>query len=341
MQWFECDYAEGAHPRVLQALIDSNDLSTPGYGEDAFCAHSVALLRHELQKEDCAIYFTMGGTQTNLLAIAQLLRPHESVICTQDGHIHTHEAGAIEATGHQILIADDVDGKLTPHAVRAVLKAQMPIHATKPRLLYLSQSTEWGTVYTREELLALHALCRKEGLLLYLDGARLGCALAAQPEVSLPFLARICDAFYIGGTKNGALFGEALVFCNPALSEGFAYLCKQRGGLLAKGRLLGVQFEALFTDGLYVQLGAHANAMAQRLQEGVVAAGYSLLASSVTNQVFPVLPKAVVDFLETRYVFRRWGVPENPQQIPIRLVTSFTTTPAAVDALIADLSPRK
>ena len=338
MQWFECDYAEGAHPRVLKALIDSNALSTPGYGEDAFCARAKALLRSQMQCEDCEIFFTMGGTQTNLLAIAQLLRPHQSVICAQEGHIHTHETGAIEATGHQLLIAKDVDGKLTPDSIRAVLAAQMPIHATQPKLVYLSQPTEWGTVYTRSELSALHALCREAGLLLYLDGARLGCALAAQPDVSLPFLARVCDAFYIGGTKNGALFGEALVFTDPALCRGFDYLRKQRGGLLAKGRLLGAQFEALFTDGLYTQLGAHANAMARRLQDGILAAGYPLLAPLATNQVFPVLPKALVEFLETRYVFRRWGVPEDPEQVPIRLVTAFTTTPEAVDALIADLA---
>lgn len=338
MYRFTNDYSEAAHPAILQAIAETSCEGNFGYGCDEHTARAAALVREVCAAPDALVQFLVGGTQTNLLAAAAFLRPHEAIIAAQSGHVCVHETGAIEATGHKCVAMPAEDGRLTPAAIRAAVEQHPDEHMVKPRMVYISNTTEVGTVYTTAQLEEIRAVCDELDLLLYLDGARLGCALAAQPDVSLPFLARVCDAFYIGGTKNGALFGEALVFTDPALCRGFDYLRKQRGGLLAKGRLLGAQFEALFTDGLYTQLGAHANAMARRLQDGILAAGYPLLAPSATNQVFPVLPKALVEFLETRYVFRRWGVPEDPEQVPIRLVTAFTTTPEAVDALIADLA---
>ena len=277
----------------------------------------------------------MGGTQTNLTMIASALRPYEAVICADTGHINVHETGAIESTGHKVLTVPKEDGKLTPADVLSVIRSHPDEHMVKPRMVYISQSTEVGTVYTRHELEALRAVCDRQNLLLYLDGARLASGMTAEDCDLIPAdLHRLCDAFYIGGTKNGALFGEALVLVNDALKPDFRYMIKNRGAMLAKGWLLGMQFEGLFTGDLYFTLGRHANAMAARLRDGLIARGYELAYPSTTNQVFAVLDKDQIFELTTEAAFeftKNWDATHDV----VRFVTSWATKAEDVDAMLA------
>lgn len=275
---FRNDYSEGAHPRLLQALlqalVQASAEQNAGYGTDRHSERAIALIRQAVAQPQAAVHLLVGGTQTNLTAIAAFLRPHQAVIAVEAGHIATHETGAIEATGHKVLTVPALHDKLTPALIQPVLDVHGNEHMVQPRLVYISNSTESGTIYTRAELDALSRFCRAHDLLLYLDGARLGAALTADGnDLDLPTIAALTDAFYIGGTKNGALLGEALVIVTPALQADFRYLIKQRGALLAKGMVLGAQFATLFEDGLFFELAAHANAMAQRLRAGLLAAG--------------------------------------------------------------------
>ena len=275
MTLFINDYSEGCHERILEALTRTNRVQTTGYGTDPYCAEARDILRREMACPDADIWFLSGGTQTNLIALTAALRPHEAVIGAATCHIFVHETGAIEATGHKVLVIPDEEGKVRPEGVRAVLaEHSMAPHMVKPRVVYISQSTEVGTVYTKAELKALHEVCRENNLLLYADGARLGVALTAEGcDVTLADMARYCDFFCIGGTKNGALFGEALVLVNPCLKPDFLYIVKQRGGLFAKGRLLGIQFAELFRDGLYYELARHANGEAMRIKAALTELG--------------------------------------------------------------------
>lgn len=277
----------------------------------------------------------MGGTQTNLTMIASALRPYEAVICADTGHINVHETGAIESTGHKVLTVPKEDGKLTPADVLSVVRSHPDEHMVKPRMVYISQSTEVGTVYTRHELEALRAVCDRQNLLLYLDGARLASGMTAEDCDLIPAdLHRLCDAFYIGGTKNGALFGEALVLVNDALKPDFRYMIKNRGAMLAKGWLLGMQFEGLFTGDLYFTLGRHANAMAARLRDGLIEKGYELAYPSTTNQVFAVLDKDQIFELTTEAAFeftKNWDATHDV----VRFVTSWATKAEDVDAMLA------
>lgn len=338
---FKNDYSEGAHPRLLQALVDASAEQNAGYGLDAHSLRAADLIRARLGGIDADVHFVSGGTQTNLLAIASFLRPHQAAVSVLGGHIATHETGAIEATGHKVLTVPGIDGKLTPALVAQVLGEHTDEHMVQPKLVYASSSTEIGTIHSRAELQALSAFCRRHGLLLFLDGARLGSALAAEGnDLTLADVAALCDAFYIGGTKNGALAGEALVVCNDALKPDLRYLVKQRGAMLAKGMFLGVQFEALFEvrpsqDALFFDLARHANAMASRLRAALSGQGIGFLADSPTNQLFPILPAQAVETLERRYEFHRWQTMADGR-IAIRLVTSWATKPEAVDAFIAD-----
>ncbi len=335
---FRCDYEEGACPEVMNRLVETNLVRTPGYGEDAYCRRAAERIRRAAQCPQAEVFFTLGGTQTNLMVIAHLLRPYEAVIAAQTGHINTHETGAIESTGHKVVVCPGQEGKLTPEAVREAFAAHEDHHMVKPAMLYLSQPTELGTLYTRAELTALRQVCDELGLYLYADGARLSSALAARGnDVGLCDLATLCDAFYIGGTKCGALFGEALVFPRPQLAEGFAFTRKQRGGLLAKGRLLGVQFDALMEEGVYLKYGARQNALADRLREGVKQAGYRLLTETVTNQLFPVFPDPLIRALEREFSFHIWQR-VRPGESAIRLVTSFSTEEEEVSAFLRALS---
>ncbi|MDR1049404.1 MAG: low specificity L-threonine aldolase [Synergistaceae bacterium] len=337
MYSFKNDYAENAHPRILQALIDTNMEQDEGYGLDRHSAAAAAEIAKRLSPGGADIHFLCGGTQTNLIAISSFLRPHEAVIAAETAHICVHETGAIEATGHKILTAPSPDGKLRPEGIQAVLDLHTDEHMVKPRLVKISNSTEIGSVYTLGELEALSRFCRERKLLLYADGARLASALVSEGnETGLADMRRLTDAFYIGGTKNGALFGEALVIGNDALKEDFRYLVKQKGGLLAKGRALGVQFEELFRDDLLFDLARHANAMAQKIAGAIRAAGYGFLTDSPSNQIFPILPDALIKKLQKEWSFYVWQSMGGGRSA-IRLVTSWATREEQADRFIADL----
>ncbi len=336
------DYSEGAHPRLLQALAAASNEQNTGYGLDKHSARAAQLIRARLGGVDADVHLLVGGTQTNLVSIAAFLRPHQAAIAAHSGHIATHETGAIEATGHKVLTAHAGDGKLTPALIDEVLRAHGDDeHMVQPKLVYVSDSSEVGTIYTKAELQALSASCKQRGLLLFLDGARLGSALMAQGnDLALADIAALVDAFYIGGTKNGALFGEALVVCNPALKTDLRYLIKQRGAMLAKGAVLGAQFAALFEDALpgdalFFELARHANAQAARLRDALHAMGIGFLADSPTNQLFPIFPREALERIEARYDFHRWTELADGR-IGVRLVTSWATRPEAVDGFIAD-----
>ena len=332
MYFFRNDYSEGALPQVLDALNQTNDLSTVGYGLDHFCAEAASSIRRRFACPDAAVHFLMGGTQVNLTAISALLRPWEAVIAASSGHIAVHETGAVEATGHKVCTVPSGDGKLRPEQIRAVCAAHTDEHMVLPKLVYVSASPELGTVYPRRELEALSETCRALGLALYLDGARLAVALDAS-DVRPEDLPALCDAFYIGGTKNGLLFGEALVVVREAWKSNFRHAVKQRGGMLAKGRLLGVQFQALLQDDLWLRSAAHANAMAARIRDGLSGLGIPVAADSPTNQLFPILPNAKYEALARGFSFEVWDRPD-PEHTTVRFVTSWATTGEAVDALL-------
>ena len=337
MYRFTNDYSEGAHPSILEAMTATNLEGNFGYGCDPHCEHAAALIRQKIARPDADVHFFVGGTQTNATCICAFLRPHEAAIAAHSGHICVHETGAVEATGHKcIAMPAAPGGKLTPELVRQAVAAHPDEHMVKPRLVYVSNTTEVGGVYTTAELEALRAVCDELGLLLYLDGARLASALACG-GASFEDLGRLCDAFYIGGTKNGALFGEALVILNPALKPDFRYNIKQRGGMLAKGWLLGVQFEQLFQGNRYVELAAHANALALKLKEGIAALGYTFLCDSVTNQQFPILPDEVVAALGQDFGFE-FNCKPDAAHTCIRLVTSWATPEENVDAFLKALA---
>lgn len=334
---FQNDYAEGAHPRILEALRRTNDTQEIGYGEDQYSLEAARLIRQKIENPEAEVQFVSGGTQANLIMLSSFLRPFESVIAVDSGHICVHETGAIESTGHKIHPVRGQDGKVTAAEIHAVVAEHYFEHMVKPRAVYISQSTEVGSVYAAHELEALAAVCKELGLIFYLDGARLGAALTcASADISLPALAGLVDAFYIGGTKNGALLGEALVITNPQLKADFRYLIKQKGALLSKGRVLGIQFLELFRDDLYFDLARHANHMAERLARGLEALGYPFLIASPTNQIFPILPNAIIEALSPLYRFYVWSKVDE-QHAAIRLVTSWATPQAAIDAFLDDL----
>ena len=341
MIYFHNDYSEGCHEKVLAALMQTNMEQTPGYGEDHHCAEAAALIRKACCREDAAVHFLVGGTQANLTVIAAALRPHQAALCAVSGHINSHETGAVEATGHKVMTLPSEDGKITADQVRACVDAHYADesfeHTTQPKLVYISSPTELGTLYSLSELEALSAVCREKGLYLFLDGARLGYGLAAQDnDVTLPDIARLCDVFYIGGTKVGALFGEAVVITNPALKQDFRYIIKQHGGMLAKGRLLGVQFKALFEDGLYFALGKHAVAMADQIRATLDEIHVRYLVPGTTNQLFPILSDAFLEELGKN--FKCIDMERvSPTHRAVRFCTSWATTQENTDALRAEL----
>ncbi len=337
MYSFKYDYSEGCHPRILQVLLDTNMEQQDGYGDDAYCREAIQLIKRRLGRDDVDIHFFAGGPLWNLTAISSFLRPHQAVISAATGHINVHEAGAVEATGHKVVTVERPDGKLRVEDVEKVLGAHYDEHMVRPRLVYISDATEVGTVYNKEELTALSEYCRKNGLLLFVDGARLGSALCARDSgLDLADMAELTDAFYIGGTKNGALLGEALVICREELKEEFRHLLKQRGALMAKGRLLGLQFRELFRDDLFFDLARHANGMADTLRQGIAAAGFGFLAESTSNMLFPVLPKEIIARLEKKYGFYVWADVDE-EHSAIRLLTSWATPEEQVAGFIAEI----
>jgi len=328
------DYNITAHPQILEAIIDATGKRFVGYGTDEETVAAVAAVRQLVGKPDADVHFLAGGTQTNLTAIGAFLRPHEAVISPASSHIYMHETGAIEASGHKIVNFLTPDGKADADSVRAIVLGHDNEHMVKPKLLFISQATELGTVYTRAELASLREVCDEYGLYLYIDGARLANALlSSYCDFSLEYIAEVADAFYIGGTKNGLLFGEALVIVNPSLRSDFRYMMKQRGGLLAKGFLLGIQFRVLLEDGLYIEQARHANDMANKLREGLLAAGISFFVHNDTNQVFLLAPTEKMPLLEERVSFERWG-PEENGFVPIRFVTSWATTAEEIESVL-------
>lgn len=333
MYRFTNDYSEGAHPSILEAMTATNLEGNFGYGCDPHCEHAAALIRQKIGRPDADVHFFVGGTQTNATCICAFLRPHEAAIAAHSGHICVHETGAVEATGHKcIAMPAAPGGKLTPGLVRQAVAAHPDEHMVKPRLVYVSNTTEVGGVYTTAELEALRAVCDELGLLLYLDGARLASALACG-GASFEDLGRLCDAFYIGGTKNGAIFGEAVCIMNPALKPDFRYILKQHGGMLAKGWLLGVQFEQLMRSGLYEELGEHSTRMARQLAEGLKGLGVEFLFESPSNQIFPILPDEVLAKLEGAFHWEVNATLEGGRSC-IRLVCSWATQQAAVTAFL-------
>ena len=339
MIYFHNDYSEGCHESILKRMQDTNLEQTVGYGEDHYCAMAAEKIRSACGREDLAVHFLVGGTQANFTVIAAALRPHQGVVCAESGHIHVHETGAVEATGHKILAVPSADGKVTANQVEQVVLEQRNSgsaeHMVQPKMVYISNPTELGTLYTLEELTALHKTCRQYGLYLFLDGARLGYGLTAKGnDVTLSDLARLCDVFYIGGTKMGALFGEAVVISEPAIAEDFRYLIKQHGGMLAKGRLLGLQFDTLFTDELYFTLGHHANAMTEQIRQTLASINAPMYIPGVTNQLFPVFSDDFLAELGKEFVFTEQCRVDDAHRA-VRFCTSWATKQENVNALCA------
>jgi threonine aldolase len=337
MYSFKNDYSEGAHPRILNALLETNLKQDEGYGEDQYSRKAIELIKEKLGSVDVDIHFISGGTQTNLIAISAFLKPHEAAIAVSSGHILGHETGAIEATGHKILSVEGKDGKLTPSDLQGVLDSHPDEHMVKPKLVYISNSTEIGSIYKKSELQDLHDFCKKNHLILYMDGARLGSALCSEEnDLQLSDLPELVDAFYIGGTKNGALIGEALVIATDSLKADFRYHIKQKGALLAKGRLMGIQFLELFRDNLFFDLANHANKLAGILRDEFNNANIIFLTHSPSNQIFPILPNTVIAELEKKYSFHIWEKVDSDTSA-IRLVTSWATSEEEVAGFIAEL----
>ncbi|PMN68345.1 threonine aldolase family protein [Enterovibrio norvegicus] len=333
------DYSEGCHPNILKALASTNMVQQTAYGNDEYSEQAKTQIREHFDKPDIPIYFVGGGTLANIIIIASALRPHEAIISADIGHIVVRETGAIEATGHKIITVPPVDGKVTPENIEIALanNAHYP-HMAKPRLVYISNATEVGTVYTKSELQALSKLCKKNELLLLVDGARLGAALTADiNDLSLNDMAEFADIFWIGGTKVGALMGEAIVIPNKKLAEDLSFHIKQRGALLAKGRLLGLQFSELFKDDLFFELSKHANLMANKLSVAISDCGYTLSAQTESNQVFPILPNNVIDKLQKKFDFYIWKKHDDQHSV-LRLCTSWATDEAQIDDFIHSMN---
>lgn len=340
----ESDYLEGAHPAVLKKLQDTNTEQTPGYGEDVYCAAAAARIREICAAPDAAVHFLVGGTQANRTVIAAALRPHQGAITAASGHIAVHETGAIENSGHKVLALPAHDGKLDAAEVDAYCAAHYADssfeHMVQPGMVYISNPSEIGTVYTRSELAALHEICRKWHMPLYIDGARLGCALVSSVcDYTLSEMAQLCDIFTIGGTKLGALFGEAVVFTDASLAKDFRYLIKQNGGMFAKGRMLGLQFLALLEDGLYERIAEGEVKLAMKLRGALREKGWDFLVDSPTNQQFPVLPDAVLKTLDGHFSYSYWQSMGEGMSA-VRFCTSWATKEADIDELIAMIPQR-
>lgn len=337
MIFFNNDYCEGCHRSVLNKLIDTNMEQTSGYGMDPYCKEAADKIRKLCCNDALSVHFLVGGTQTNMTVIDAALRPYQGVLAAVSGHINVHETGAIESTGHKVLALPSADGKITAAQIieAAVSHKQSgdAEHIVQPKMVYISNPTELGTIYSLAELEAISKACKEQRLYLFLDGARLGYGLTAKGnDITLADLARLCDVFYIGGTKVGALFGEAVVFSNAVLAEDFRYLIKQHGGMLAKGRLLGLQFSALFENDNYFNIARHANILADKIRQTLDELGYPYLVSGVTNQIFPILPDSVLDPLSENFSFSEQERVD-PTHRAVRFCTSWATTADNVDAL--------
>ena len=337
MIYFNSDYLEGAHPSIMVKMAETNMVQTVGYGEDEYCEAAREKIKIACQAPEADVHFLVGGTQTNTTVIAAILRPWQGVISAVSGHINCHEAGAIESTGHKVITLPTDNGKITAQQVADYVEwhknDESTEHIVQPGMVYISHPTEAGTLYTKAELTELYDTCRRYGLPLYIDGARLGYGLAAEEsDMTLPEFARLCDVFYIGGTKVGALFGEAVVIMNESIKKDFRFIMKQRGGRLAKGRLLGIQFDALFTDDLYFKISRHAIEMAHQIRDIFVSAGYPLLFDSPTNQQYPIMPDAELAEIGKSFGYEYWERVDKTHS-GVRFCASWATTQENVDAL--------
>ena len=334
---FESDYLEGCCPQILDALRETNLEQTPGYGEDPHCEKAAGMIRYVFDCPDAEVHFLVGGTQTNATVISSLLRPHQGVLCAESAHINVHETGAVEHGGHKVLALPAPDGKISAAQVRHALEAHQQDfsreHIVQPGMVYISFPTELGTIYSKQELTDLHAVCTEWDIPLFVDGARLGYGLEASGCDLLPRdIARLSDVFYVGGTKQGALLGEAVVFTRPALADDFRYLIKQNGGMLAKGRLLGLQYEVLMNEGLYFRLARHADRLADRIRAAFRRKGVPFLVENTTNQIFPILDIDALDRLSAEFGVERWQT-VGDGRAAVRFCTSWATAESAVEAL--------
>lgn len=339
MRLFHNDYNEICHPAVLQKLQELSERQMAGYGEDECCKAAADRIRQLCDKQNVGVHFLVGGTQANLTVIAAALRPHQAALGAVSAHINVHETGAIEATGHKVVGLGSTDGKITAQQVADAVEGhwadESHEHIPQPKLVYISHPTEFGTTYSLEELTELSKTCKKYGLYLFVDGARLGYGLMAEDsDVTLADLAALTDVFYIGGTKVGTMFGEAVVIANPLIDEDFRYLIKQRGGMLAKGWLLGAQFEALLENDLYFEISRHANRLADQIRAVLAKKEFPLMVESKTNQIFVILPDSALEKLGKDFTFAYWNrVDKNHSAV--RFCTSWATKQENVDMLCA------
>lgn len=337
---FNNDYNRTAHPKVLEALMEIEEESFAGYGLDSLCEEAKKEIKKYLKRDEAEVHFLVGGTQTNMIALDAMLRPYQSIISADTGHIQVHETGAVERLGHKVQILSGKDGKISDSQVEALAReykeSEIKEHITMPKVVYLSFPTELGTIYTKKELEKIKAVCEKYGLFLFVDGARLSYGLAAENnDVKVEDLAEVSDLFYFGGTKCGAMFGEALVIGNRVLQESFRSYMKQNGALLAKGWLLGVQFHALFKDGLYFEIAKPAIQQAKRIKEAFLKKGFSLAVDSPTNQQFVILGEAEIEKISKNYVMEIGEKTENGRVV--RFCTSWATKDEEVDALVKEI----
>ncbi|MDP2455009.1 MULTISPECIES: low specificity L-threonine aldolase [unclassified Kaistella] len=339
---FKNDYAEGAHPRILEALIQSNLIQQNGYGLDEYSLNAENIIRQKINNPKSKVHFVSGGTQANLIVISAFLRPHESVVAAATGHIFTNESGAIEATGHKVHGIETSEGKIYPDDIQKIIDVhQNKPHQVKQKLVYISNSTEVGTIYSKKELIDLYQFCQERNLYLFVDGARLGHALTAENnDLTLEDFGKYTDAFYLGGTKNGALIGEAIIINNESLQEEFGFHLKQKGAMLAKGRLLGIQFQELLKDDLYFDLAKQANQQAMKIKDAFTQVGCKFLSETFTNQIFPILTDSQIEQLSINFDFYVWKKLDN-EKSAIRLITSWATTNEIIEKFTTEIKNLK
>ena len=334
MFYFHNDYNETCHPAVMAKLVAASEKQYVGYGLDESCERAISLIRKECKREDVAVHFLVGGTQTNLIVIAASLRPHQGVLSADAGHINVHETGAIESTGHKLLTVPNYNGKVSIDDIKKCIKTHVDEHMVLPKIVYISESTETGSVYCAEELKELYNFCHENNLYLFVDGARLGVAFATN-LISLDDLAKYSDVFYIGGAKNGALLGEALVVVNDSLKENIRFSIKQNGGMYSKGFVAGIQFEELFKDNLFLTLGKNANECTKYLHDQLVIRGIMMQQECVTNQIFPIVNNDTYDKLKRIVLFELWE--DLGDKKVIRLVCDFKTKKEEIDLFMEEL----
>ena len=332
---FDNDYSETTNNEILEALSKCQDEQNVGYGLDKHSVNAAEIIKKVCGHNDIDVHFIHGGTPCNVLAM-QLLKPYEAIISVKSGHINVHETGAVEHNGHKILIANDYEGKIGPSSIEDIVKTHTDEHMVKPKLVFIANGTEYRTAYTKEELQAIRKVCDQYNLYLYIDGARIGNALLAN-NLTFKDIADIADMFYIGGTKNGALLGEAFIIKNDSLKEDFRYIIKQNCSMLAKGFICGVMFETLFSGDLYMDNAKHANNMADKLRKALEDKGIKCLYKTKTNQIFPIMTNDQFKELSKEFLFSKWSnYDEN--HIVTRLVTSWNTKEKNVDAFIKKLT---